>query len=557
MKVQVNLKVASQAGTSGKVELTAEPTDTVRIIKERIAASQLIAFPDQRIEFDGKVLQEIESLADCGVKENASLDFVINASEASLVSQLTELLQARELSCDELGLLYTYKHGVSVNQALKTIGYNEKFQDFIRQQKELMLENGKVVLKRNDTGLKPFSVSDECKKILEENGGSMDVTNLCSKFTQKFNVSIQSIVNMRPAEFLLKEKNLFVMSGVAGRGQVSLKSAQVQQQKPKKETQPRVPAREPEVIIPPKASPKVTQPPPGIEAPEEQGDSEEYLELHNTISGRSFNSKVVQILTEIVDIVSENAFFNIAHVVKGGSVGKGTAINGCTDAEVVFFVKGLPSNKQNKWLPTMLKAVAGVLNQHLEDALQIVDNLSITEDSICMKVRGLVEVNLRFSSAYESYTETVQELGAMGPDGWKHLNASLTKEKVMFVSKQPGQVKVTMRLLKWWRDQQQWTSEHTTPSDDVLELIAVYSALQTKPRDQRTAIANAMSLMARFNEVRIVWSNYYNKEEIWAPLIQQRPLLMDPVNPYVNVADPQKFDSSELMTLARTTHFFW
>jgi len=560
MKVQVNLKVASQAGTSGKVELTAEPTDTVRIIKERIAASQLIAFPDQHIVFNGKVLQEVESLADCGVKESSSLDFVIDATEASLVQQLTDLLQARELSCDELGLLYTYKHGVSVNQALKTIGNSEKLQDFIRKQKEFMIENGKVVLKRNDTGLKPFSVADECKKLLEESGGSMEMTNLCSKFTQKFNVSIQSIVGMRPAEFLVKEKHLFVMSGPPGRSQISLKSAQVQQQKPKNQTQPKEPARDPEpqVVAPPKASPKVTQPPPGIEAPEETSqDSEEYLELHNTISGRSFNSKVAQILTEVTDIVSENLFFNISHVVKGGSIGKGTSINGCTDAELVFFVKGLPPSKQNKWLPTMLKAVAGVLNEHLETSLQIVDRLSITEDSICLKVRNLVEVNLRFSSVFESYAETVQELGALGPDGWQHLNASLTKEKVMFVSKQPGQVKVTMRLLKWWRDQQQWTSEYTTPSDDVLELIAVYSALQTKPKDQRTAIANAMSLMARFNEVRIVWSNYYAKEEIWAPLIQQRPLLMDPVNPYVNVADPQKFDATELMTLARTTHFFW
>lgn len=560
MKVQVNLKVASQAGTSGKVELTAEPTDTVRIIKERIAASQLIAFPDQHIVFNGKVLQEVESLADCGVKESSSLDFVIDATEASLVQQLTDLLQARELSCDELGLLYTYKHGVSVNQALKTVGNSEKLQDFIRKQKEFMIENGKVVLKRNDTGLKPFSVADECKKLLEESGGSTEMTNLCSKFTQKFNVSIQSIVGMRPAEFLVKEKHLFVMSGPPGRSQISLKSAQVQQQKPKNQTQPKEPARDPEpqVVAPPKASPKVTQPPPGIEAPEESSqDSEEYLELHNTISGRSFNSKVAQILTEVVDIVSENLFFNISHVVKGGSIGKGTAINGCTDAELVFFVKGLPPSKQNKWLPTMLKAVAGVLNEHLETSLQIVDRLSITEDSICLKVRNLVEVNLRFSSVFESYAETVQELGALGPDGWQHLNTSLTKEKVMFVSKQPGQVKVTMRLLKWWRDQQHWTSEYTTPSDDVLELIAVYSALQTKPKDQRTAVANAMSLMARFNEVRIVWSNYYAKEEIWAPLIQQRPLLMDPVNPYVNVADPQKFDATELMTLARTTHFFW
>merc|ERR1719262_1496224 len=264
---------------------------------------------------------------------------------------------------------------------------------------------------------------------------------------------------------------------MSGRGQVSLKSAQVQQPaqvlnqpKPKKETQPRVPVREPEVV-----TPKITQPPPGIEAPEEPQDSEEYLELHNTVSGRSFNSKVAQMLTEVVDIVSENAWFNIAHVAKGGSIGKGTAINGCTDAEVVFFVQGLPHNKQNKWLPTMLKAVASVLEQHLETSLQIVDRMCVTEDSISMKVRGLVEVHVRFSSAFDDYKETVQELGALGPDGWQHLNTSLTKEKVMFVSKQPGQVKVTMRLLKWWRDQQHWTSEYTTPSDDVLELIAEYT----------------------------------------------------------------------------------
>merc|ERR1719160_1589408 len=205
----------------------------------------------------------------------------------------------------------------------------------------------------------------------------------------------------------------------------------------------------------------------------------------------------------------------------------------------------------------MLKAVSGVLNEHLDTSLSIVDRLFLTEDSICMKVRGLVEVNLRFSATFESYAETVQELGALGPEGWKHLNTSLTKEKVLFVSKQPGQVKVTMRLLKWWRDQQQWSSALTCPSDDVLELIAVYSALQTKPKDQRTAIANAMSLMARFDELRIVWSNYYGKEDIWSPLLHQRPLLMDPVNPFVNVADPQTLDARELMSLARTTHFFW
>merc|ERR1719375_997624 len=353
----------------------------------------------------------------------------------------------------------------------------------------------------------------------------MDIQSLCSKFTQKFNVSIQSVVNMRPAEFLAKEIQ---------------PPAQRQQREEVKAVQTRA-------QVDSDSSQALTS---------EASDSQEYLDLHNTISGRSFNSKVVQILNDIVEVVTEKSFLNIAQVVKGGSVGKGTAISGTTDAEVVFFLRGMPQGQQSKWLPPLLKAVAAVLTQHLNNE-HGVEEICTTDDSVNMKVKGCVDVELRFSPDFETYTEVIEAMGQQRPDVRKHFNTALVKEQVQFVSKQPGQVKVTMRLLKWWRNQQRWSSVLTTPSDEILELIAVYSALQTKPRDQKMAIANAMSLMARFEELRIVWSNYYGKEDIWSPLLQQRPLLMDPVNPYLNVADPQTFDSSELMSVAKTTHFFW
>jgi hypothetical protein len=81
--------------------------------------------------------------------------------------------------------------------------------------------------------------------------------------------------------------------------------------------------------------------------------------------------------------------------------------------------------------------------------------------------------------------------------------------------------------------------------------------VQSKPADKRVAIANVMALLAQFNDLRIVWSNYYSKDDVWAPLLRQRPLLMDPTNPFVNIADPTAFDASELMSLASSTHFFW
>merc|ERR1719316_1007809 len=100
---------------------------------------------------NGAVLEKEKTLADYGVQECMSFDFVIQASEASLVNQLTELLQARDLTCDELGLLYCYKHGVSINQALKTVGHPEKFHDFLQGQKSLLVRDGLVSLVREET----------------------------------------------------------------------------------------------------------------------------------------------------------------------------------------------------------------------------------------------------------------------------------------------------------------------------------------------------------------------------------------------------------------------
>merc|ERR1719158_2816201 len=112
---------------------------------------------------DGKALEEEKTLAECAVKESSSLDFVIQASEGILVQQLSDLLQARDLTCDELGLLYCYKHGVSINQALKTVGHTEKFQDFVKKQKTFLVENGRVTLIRSDTSLKPFSAAEDSR----------------------------------------------------------------------------------------------------------------------------------------------------------------------------------------------------------------------------------------------------------------------------------------------------------------------------------------------------------------------------------------------------------
>jgi hypothetical protein len=545
MKVCVNLKVKANASENTKLDLVLGEADTVAVLKERVTALQLIPEGEHVVKLGDDVLSDALILSQCGVTEGTSLAFEVNASEKNFVKQLADLLQARDLSADELGLLYCYKHGVSINQALKLIGFDGKFVEFLKFQKAFAVDQNRVTLVREDTALKPFSVTDEVVQLLKSNSGSMEVKDLSSKFVQKFNVSMQSITNLKPLEFCAKYKHLFTVTGRV----VSLKGANVEQ----------VPAQ------PAKATDKAaaaSMPPPGLDMPVESDDipapieNQQYLDLHNRICGRSFNSKVAQTLNDIVETVSGLSFLNVDRVVKGGSVAKGSAVTGVSDAEIVFFLNGLPTTGHDRWLPPLLRATAGVLSEQLTSD-QGVDGVTVTDDSVNMKVKGIITVDVRFSPVFESFAKVIQSIGSQGPEVRRFYLPSLVQERTQFIAKQPGHVKVTIRLLKWWRDQQSWSNKLVRPSDDTLELFAVYSAVQTRPTDQRIAVANVMLLLSQFNDLQIVWSNYYSKEDVWAPLLRQRPLLMDPTNPFINIADPQLFDAREMMSLAKTTRFFW
>jgi len=484
MKVRVSVKVATNLNSQvvgQTVDLFAKEGDSIQALKAKIMESQMIAFREQDLILNGKILAEAKSLTECGISDGTEVELSVRTSEESLVDSLQELLQARDLSLEELCLLYCYKHGVSINQVLQSIGTQERFSNFVSRHSVFSCKGGRI------------SLSKDSKTPLKEE-------------TQP--VTHRSVA--APPPWRNTSKPVLVDS----------------------------------------ASPTT----PAVENTAGTGCA--YLELHTKISGRAFSSKATQALNEITTTVSEKLFLNIDHVVGGGSVGRGTVIGGATDAELVFFLKDLPVAGQLRWLPALHKAVVGVLNEHLGSS-HGVENVHATPDSVKLSVRGVVAVDLRFVPVFESYANTLKFLAQEGPETRKKLGAALLKERTNFISKQPGQVKVTMRLLKWWRDQQQWSRAMSRPSDDLLELLTVYSATQSKPQDQQTAVSNVLALMARFDELCVTWTNFYKKIDIWEPLANQRPLVMDPVNPYLNLADPQTFDPRDLMSFAGQTRFFW
>lgn len=573
MQIQVNLKTADKSSESSSVQVKINGNDTIGSIKEKIAVSQFIAFPEHSLMLNGKVLDAAKTISDCGVNGSSVLDFVLEASEESLVKQLKDLLQSRDLTCDELGLLYCYKHGVSTNQALKTIGVNEKLVEFVKNRKDLQLENGKISVVRTDTILKPLCVADELESVLRKGKPTMDITELVNKFTERFHVSVANLVQMRPIDYVAKEGRFAII----GLNMVTLKEWEARERllhtspSAKRGPSPGVQktrverSKSPAQFTPPPRAPRATSPvtPPRTvrdTSPGKRGKVNDRRDLggddelyHELLAKITKNGSGKSMIAKIQEIVLEKSFINAVEVVKSGSFGKGTQIVDGDEGELVFFLH-LPCETTSKWLPPLLKLVQSTLTMNWPADEKA--TIASTEDAVVVTANGFTTY-LRFSSVFESYTDAVQTLGKLGPQARKVFEPTFAKERTAFVAKQPGHVKATIRLLKWWRDQQTWSCALTRPDDYTLELVAIYASQQCGKVTQSQMIANCMSLLSHFDSLRVVWSNFYDPKDVWAPLMKQAPLLMDPVNPFRNVADPQEFDARELMAFAASTHFFW
>jgi hypothetical protein len=275
-------------------------------------------------------------------------------------------------------------------------------------------------------------------------------------------------------------------------------------------------------------------------------DEQAFQDLHTKVSGRSFHSKISQDLRRLQQQVEEACFLTVREVVRGGPVGRGTALVGNEDAELVLFVRGLPACGHEKWLPRLHQAVATALEPKVAPELVTVSSKGVDVGSTRIKI----------SPAFESHAEAVQALGVLGPDSRPYFDAAFVNERNAFIGKQPGSVKATMRLLKWWRDQQTFSCELTRPSDELLELLAIYVAQQSGKQPLGESVKSCMMVLAHLEDFRAVWTNFYTPQDVWAPLMAQRPLLMDPVNPFRNVMDPQEFDPREVVYLARTSTFW-
>jgi len=147
MKLQVIVKNASKnVVTNTVVDAIAGPTDTVLNVQEYAASiANIASFPDQKLFLKGKALQNTDRLTDHDIKDGDTLELQFQASEQTLVDQISGLLGDKALSPEEISLLYSYRYGISFEDALTALGLCEgRIRPFLESQKRFSFHNDVV-----------------------------------------------------------------------------------------------------------------------------------------------------------------------------------------------------------------------------------------------------------------------------------------------------------------------------------------------------------------------------------------------------------------------------
>jgi len=149
LNVSVTLELPYGQASGEAVELTLSTSDTVAVAKERLAEAALLPFVDRELSIGSvQLTDDTQRLGDVpgALAEAPAWKLLVRCSEASLVSQLSALLRKAPMSKSQLDSTFAFRYGSTATQAVKMLGWGEKFADFLARQPYFSLKNSTVSL---------------------------------------------------------------------------------------------------------------------------------------------------------------------------------------------------------------------------------------------------------------------------------------------------------------------------------------------------------------------------------------------------------------------------
>lgn len=229
-----------------------------------------------------------------------------------------------------------------------------------------------------------------------------------------------------------------------------------------------------------------------------------------------------------------------SEVIKSGSLGKGTAVKGKSDADLVVFLAKLTTISELReiledifdWMKLYLDKYAGCkLIGKTPYAVQV----SVNCHGHIHSVDILPSVDI---VRKRTYKDIYAEMKTRSDDEQKYYSSAFAPLQVDFVSQVPTKVKTLIRLIKYWRktEFEERTDGKRLPSSYILELIAIGewgNAGKPQNFDLCKGLYHVFRAIADYRSLRHAWTENYKYNNF----VGDQWYVVDPANPFNNVMD--------------------
>lgn len=311
------------------------------------------------------------------------------------------------------------------------------------------------------------------------------------------------------------------------------------------------------------------------------GDSLDYFLEHSLQPQRDWKEEGKDAWERIERFFREQCFrdellldqeVRVLKVVKGGSSGKGTALNHRSDQDMILFLSCFSSFKQQArdreaiidFIKSQLircrKSLAYdiTVRKHKEGnrtprSLTLEIQCRKTDDIICMDILPAYNALGSFSKdskpAPATYETLIRSKGYPGD-----FSPSFAELQRHFVKSRPVKLKNLLRLVKFWYLQylRHRYRRVALPSKYALELLTIYAwEMGTDSSDNfnlAEGFVAVMELLRDYQDICIYWTNYYDfQNEVVRNFLKEqlkgdRPIILDPADPTNNLGSRRRWE---------------
>ncbi|XP_051032518.1 2'-5'-oligoadenylate synthase 1A isoform X2 [Phodopus roborovskii] len=299
-------------------------------------------------------------------------------------------------------------------------------------------------------------------------------------------------------------------------------------------------------------------------------DLDKFIEDH-LLPNTNFRTDVRAAINTICDFLKERCFQGAAHpvrvskVVKGGSSGKGTALRGRSDADLVVFLNNLHSfedqlQRRGEFIQEIKKQLYNFQRERdIWVKFEVQSSWWSNPRALSFKLSSpqlRQEVEFDVLPAYDvlgqlnyskpdpqNYADLIRECTFLGKEG--EFSACFTELQRNFLRNRPTKLKSLIRLVKYWYQLCKEKLGKSLPPQYALELLTVYAWERGSGFPEFNTAEGfraVLELVTKYRQLRVYWTTYYDfgdqrvSSYLHKQLRKDRPVILDPADPTGNVA---------------------